>query len=102
MLMGESDQSVAPLEEQVEAVRPFLPDGVPFSACPIPGKAVVVPYRFYGPVKQAPTFILLYHGLWVLARVERQAGVKQASKHISPDVIFSSACPTNHDFGSFV
>lgn len=57
MLMGESDQSVAPLEEQVEAVRQFVPAGVPFSACPIPGKAGVMRYRYHGPVKQAPTTV---------------------------------------------
>ncbi|CAN0454654.1 unnamed protein product, partial [Laminaria digitata] len=36
MVMGESDGSVAPLEEQAEAVRPFAPEGVPFRVCRIP------------------------------------------------------------------
>lgn len=39
MVMGESDGSVAPLEEQAEAVRPFTPKGVPFRVCRIPGDA---------------------------------------------------------------
>lgn len=36
MLMGESDESVAPLMEQADFVRPFVPEGVPFRACSIP------------------------------------------------------------------
>ncbi|CAN0439220.1 unnamed protein product, partial [Ectocarpus sp. 13 AM-2016] len=36
MLMGESDESVAPLLEQADFVRGYVPEDVPFRACSIP------------------------------------------------------------------
>lgn len=37
--MGESDESVAPLDDQIEAIRPFLPKDVPFRPLLVPGKS---------------------------------------------------------------
>lgn len=39
MLMGEEDGSVAPLLEQVDFVRPYVPDGIPFRACHVPSES---------------------------------------------------------------
>lgn len=44
MLMGESDQSVAPLVEQANLVRPFVPKGVPLQACSVPSRFLLLSY----------------------------------------------------------
>eukprot|EP00752_Nemacystus_decipiens_P003036 g2814.t1 len=58
MLMGESDQSVAPLLEQADFVRPFVPEGVPFRACSIPNAAHGLPTETEGVVDTVAKIVL--------------------------------------------
>eukprot|EP00903_Cladosiphon_okamuranus_P006884 g6704.t1 len=58
LLMGESDQSVAPLVEQADFVRPFVPKGVPFRACSIPNAAHGLPTETEGVVDTVAKVVL--------------------------------------------
>lgn len=91
MLMGESDQSVAPLAEQMEAVRPFVPDGVPFMACPIPSKVLLcgIIYR-----SQEILIILLWY-CCTFKQARKWLGARASSKAV--DVEEAIAC-----FGTFL
>lgn len=46
MLMGESDESVAPLLEQADFVRGYVPEDVSFRACLIPSAYQVLVSQF--------------------------------------------------------
>ncbi|CAM9344823.1 unnamed protein product [Ectocarpus sp. 12 AP-2014] len=50
MLMGESDESVAPLLEQADFVRGYVPEDVSFRACSIPNAAHGLPTETEGVV----------------------------------------------------
>lgn len=58
MLMGESDQSVAPLPEQAQFVAPFLPKNIPFHFLWIPGAAHGLPTETKGVVDALAKVVL--------------------------------------------
>ncbi|CAM9522170.1 unnamed protein product [Pylaiella littoralis] len=63
MLMGESDGSVAPLMEQADFVREFVPKGVPFRACSIPNAAHGLPTETEGVVDTLAAIVLGGEGM---------------------------------------
>ncbi|CAM9319513.1 unnamed protein product, partial [Hapterophycus canaliculatus] len=92
MLMGESDESVAPLMEQADFVRPFVPEGVHFRACSIPNAAHGLPTETDGVVETLSKIVLgedegVVEKLALLAKVHAAAAAAA--------VPTASGAPTN-------